>query len=142
MRPIRAHRTLQRERRSEFDRRQEIPPASVCSSNKMRYRIRAFARREEMTGGPSYGIPRANRCNWFQMDNLHLKSGRHEANCNRESKGNPCSANRIPCPITMIEDVRAFGRFPPDYPFEQFSSPSGEVRDIARTSKFSQAFES
>ena len=54
----------------------------------------------------------------------------------------PCTANRIPGPMTVIEDVRAFGRFPADYPFEQFSSPGGEVRNIARTSQFSQAFES
>ena len=58
------------------------------------------------------------------------------------STSTPCTANRIPGPITMIKDVRAFGRFPPDYPFEQFAFPRGEVRDIARTSKFSQAFES
>src|SRR5215469_11588 len=53
-----------------------------------------------------------------------------------------CICNSIPGPVTMIEDVGAFGRFPADYPFEQFSSPGGEMRDIGRTSQFSQAFES
>lgn len=64
MRPIRPA-DVQRERRSEFDIRQEIPLASVCSSNKMRLSDQGIRSQRRNNARPVLWNSACQPLNWF-----------------------------------------------------------------------------